>query len=661
MSTEQPSNVNGSNRNWRNRTGRLFKDAGTLTARTMKIPKAFFPLTHMLSTEEDVTVQQLSKVLDQVFVALYEHPITQHTQRLTDYLRRNKYIPNEESTENLIRFVINQSIMRSPVPVPEAVVNEFWNFFQELFSEPELKGLVELNLDISRLVLKTYEPLLADLINLIKHARRVNQHMINEIIGRVQVIRSDLLIIRRQIKALRYIKPFFQCEPRDFRSQAQIVAQMVREFGPFFIKMAQVAAANADFLPEEISKELAVFQQDVPPMNANEVLEAFQECFGMSPYERYFGFDAEKPIRSGSIGSVYLAKRPVLEDGNEVLQPIVIKVGRHNLDREFLMGKMVLGLAILSSHYWAPHSKLAPFLQAMVQQVDEFSKGFLQELDFGLEAELQTRFAQRSRESTVWQVPEVYNTSRRILEMEFLEDTVSLNKVPQVFSRTHGLKFQRNTAHQLLYTFLMQCFIYNEFHGDLHPGNILVGPKGELYLIDWGNVVNMEGKWKPVWDYVKAVLLADIEKLTQALINLSTDPALHRERADEIRQMLSETLRKKNIATITQQNYMKLFEEGIEGLHRRAQTIMQLMSNTQQLGMVMRSEYMHLSRSLYAFVGSYGGMFEGMPKYVMVIDALRTMTQFPMALMKDRFEIKRKNLRGQLKKRAEVSAVLRLI
>ena len=33
----------------------------------------------------------------------------------------------------------------------------------------------------------------------------------------------------------------FQADPKDFAAQAKIVAQMVREFGPFFIKMAQVA------------------------------------------------------------------------------------------------------------------------------------------------------------------------------------------------------------------------------------------------------------------------------------------------------------------------------------------------------------------------------------------------------------------------------------
>ena len=38
------------------------------------------------------------------------------------------------------------------VPVPDALVQEFWQFFNELFSSPELKGLGELTLDMVRLV-----------------------------------------------------------------------------------------------------------------------------------------------------------------------------------------------------------------------------------------------------------------------------------------------------------------------------------------------------------------------------------------------------------------------------------------------------------------------------------------------------------------------------
>src|SRR5690606_30270434 len=414
--------------------------------------------------------EELGEALDQLFDALYRHPVTSQSRAFTSYLRKARVLPNEETTENLIRFLVNQVVARSPVEIPDPIINEFWTFFHELMSAPELKGLVELNLDIVRSGLRTYEPLIADLINRDKQIRRFNQIALGEMMQKVHVLRGDLLILRRQIRAIRYIKPFLQTDPKDFAAQAQIVAQMVREFGPLFIKMAQVAAANADFLPDEIAKELRVFQEDVTPMTPEEVTIAFLECFGKMPAEMYFQLDLNKPLRSGSIGSVYVAKKAVVKDGIEVLVPVVVKVARHNLEREFQMGTLALELMLISSQYWAPHSKLLPFLEAMSRQVKEFTRGFEQELNFEDEAAIQRRFAERARQTKVWHVPQLFQSSGRILEMEYVEHAMAVNRA---IAQRHGRdrrRFQRRVAEKLLYTMLQHILVYNEFHGDLHPG-----------------------------------------------------------------------------------------------------------------------------------------------------------------------------------------------
>ncbi len=617
-------------------TGRLLRGAGEFTSRTVQIPVSFLPLLQLLGRNEPTDEEELSEVLDTLFQSLYEHPVTTHTRRLSDVLRRYKLIPNEQTTERLIHFVVNQAIMRSPVPVPEAIVSEFWGFFHELFSAPELKGLLELNLDIVRLVLRTYQPLLVDLINLLKDTRRVNQAMVNELVKRVRVIRGDLRIIRRQLRAIRYIKPFFQTDPEDFRAQAQIVAQMVREFGPFFIKMAQVAAANSDFLPDEISRELAVFQEDVPPMTPAEVRAAFIECYGKQPEEMFYDLDLDSPVRSGSIGSVYLAKKKDQAFGMEILRPVILKVGRHNLEREFLMGKTAIGLALLSSQYWAPHSKLAPFLEALLEQVDEFVRGFERELNFEIEAHVQRKFYRRARKTGVWRIPRVYSANHRILEMEYLDDAVSVNRAIEKLPHHRKEKFQRRMADRFLYTVLTHIFVYREFHGDLHPGNIMVNPDGDLFLIDWGNSVKLEGRWQKLWNYVSGVVFADVERLAEALIEISNNPTANRRRRAEIIATLRTTLEKKNITPLKRDSVRQLRREGLDGLHRRFQAAMQLMSNTQQLGVVIDSGYLHMSRSFFALSGSYATMYDGLPKSLMAIDVMRTFAHFPVDLAKDR-------------------------
>lgn len=609
----------------------LLRDLGALTVSTYRVTQGFKPLFNQLAAEADITREELSSSIDVVFESLYRHPLLRSTERVTAYLRARRLIPNEQSTEDLIRFVVEQAVARSPVQVPDAIVQEFWRFFDELFASPELKGLGELSLDMVRLVLRTYEPLLVETINVLKAGRRFNEWQLREVMLRAATVRGDVAIMRRQIRALRYIKPFFQADPKDFRAQAQIIASMVREFGPFFVKMAQVAAANADFLPEEIARELAVFHEDVPPMTAAEVEAAFLECYGRAPHELYMDFDTARPVRSGSIGSVYVAKKPFLENGLEVLRPVVVKIGRQNLDREFAIGKLVLGLAIMSSQYWAPHSKLAPFLRAMQEQVDEFVAGFMMELDFDQEARNHERFYDRSLRSALWRVPALYSHTHRIIEMEYLSDATSLTRAMRRLSRRDRRRFQARIAERLLYSVLHHGFVYGEIHGDLHPGNVMVGSDGALHLIDWGNVVSLDGKWRAVWDYLAAAVLADTQLLTDTLIEMSTHPRENAARRDEIRAALDETLQRKGVTPLNRQNFISQLQRGgLKGLYLRGQTVIHLMSNTQQAGLVLRRDYLHLSRALFAAAGSFSTLYENESKSLLLRDLGVSFARLPL-------------------------------
>lgn len=639
------------------------KDLAIQTAQlpgsTAKVAKAFVPLTSLLGGETHITDERFSQELDRIFEALYEHPLTEQTRRITTYLRSRNVLPNEGSTESLIRYVLNESVARSPIPVPQQIVDEFWTFFHELMSDPELRGLADLGLDITRLILKTYEPLLVEVINELKDIFYSNQNRMDALLRRVQVVRSDLKIIRRQIKALRYIRPFFQADPKDYRAQAQIVAQMVREFGPFFIKMAQVAAATADFLPEEIARELEVFQEDVPPMSALEARQALIDSFGRPPEEIYFGFDAERPIKSGSIGSVYLAKKPIMINNVEHLVPVIIKIGRHNLDREFLMGKTSIGLMLVSSQYWAPHGKLTPFLKAMTEQIDGFVEGFRGELQFEREAAVQANFSRRAQNSLIWRVPEVYSATERVIEMEYVEGAVNISRAVHHFKPRDPIAYRRELARKFLFTILTQIFVYQEVHGDLHPGNVMVDRDGRLHLIDWGNTIQLAGKILPVLNYLKGAMVANPDAITDALIAISTDPQAALARRNEIREALVRTLDKKSIKPLSYDFAWMLYQEGPEGWLQRANTLMHLMSNTQQLGLVVRGEYLHLSRSLVAMIATLGNLYDGVPRYRAVADILLTINGFPARLLQDFLRSKKTEIRsmvGALARRAVFAA-----
>lgn len=640
----------------RQRTGNALKGVSELALSTAKLPSAFVPIAQLLVSQQDVQRETLAYELDRLFAILSHHPISDHSRSLTQTLRRYKIIPNEETTEGLIRFLVKQVVARSPVEIPDAVIEEFWQFFHELNNAPEMKGLVELNLEITRSVLRTYEPLLVDLMNRVKHVRRFNQTAIGDMVYKARILRSDAVILRRQIRAIRYIKPFLQTDPKDFSAQAQIVAQMVREFGPLFIKMAQVAAANADFLPEEIARELKVFQQDVAPMTEEEVTQAFLDSVGKRPGEVYFGFDPAKPLRSGSIGSVFLAKKPVKRDGMEVLVPVIVKVARHNLEREFQMGSLALELMLISSQYWAPHSKILPFLESMSKQVKEFTKGFEQELNFQGEAAIQKRFAERSKSSSYWSVPELYSVNGHVIEMEYLENALSIHQLIRELTSLDRERVQRKVADTFLYTIMEHIFVYQEFHGDLHPGNILVSPEGELFLIDWGNTVDMKNKWRLIRQYVAGALAADIGRLADSLIEMSTHPEENRAKRSEILEALRQTLEKKGVTPLKGKALKTLMAEGVPGLHRRLQSIMHLLSNTYQLGIVIQSDYLHLSRSLAAMAATYMALYDGLPRTQLATDLTLGIAQFPYRLAKDKLKLEWRHMQQRWTGEAPVKA-----
>ncbi len=614
----------------KDRTYKLVRSTSDFTVGVAKIYRSLLPLVELINRKSEISEEELNKALDEIFLALHEHPVTLQLRNLTSRMRSDNLLPNEESTENLIRFLVDQVTARSVVAIPTEITDEFWKFFNELMSDPELKGLGEISLDVLRIFLTAYEPLLVQVINQLKDLRKVNDTRMREILQNTQVVRQDLVIFRRQIKALRHIREFFATDPEDFKGQAEIMAQMVREFGPFFIKMAQVAAASSDFLPEEMTEALAVFQEDVEPMTPDEVEQAFMECYGELPTQRYYGFDTAKPLKSGSIASVYLAQKPLVnKKGRQLLTPVVVKVGRHNLEREFLIGKTVIKLAILSSQYWAPHSKVSPFFSSWLAQVDVFVEGFREELDFEAEAENQARFAQRASFSDGWHVPRVYQRTRRIIEMEFVESASSLNTAFPYPGGRKDKRSRRKIGRMFLHTVISHLFIYREFHGDLHPGNILVDEKERLHFIDWGNTVDISLIWKPALKYLQAVLAADAEAIADAMIQLGTDTKTMSASRNELTRLVEQALTDANIKPLGYDFLLTLYKEGQEGLIKRAELAINLATAISRQGIVIRSDYMHLTRSLTAMIGSYLGIYRGLPRMALIQDISQVLIQFP--------------------------------
>jgi len=171
----------------------------------------------------------------------------------------------------------------------------------------------------------------------------------------------------------------------------------------------------------------------------------------------------------------------------------------------------------------------------------------------------------------------------------------------------------------------------------------MASPDGSLYLIDWGNVVDMRGKWVMIRDYLMAVLMGDTPRLADCLITMSTDPQGNLERRDEIIEALDETLAKKGVTPLTEEPLRRLYREGQSGLQLRLQTAAHLASNAYQLRLVLQSDYLHLSRSLMAMGGTYANLYKGLSSLTMARDFAVDLTLFPVNMVRQRLSRRRRS------------------
>ena len=158
----------------KDRTYRLMRNTGEFTVGIARIYRSLLPLIELINRRQDVTEAELSAALDEIFKALRAHPVTLQLRNLTTRMRSENLLPNEESTENLIHFLVDQVTARSVVTIPQEITDEFWKFFNELMGDPELQGLGEVSLDVLRIFLTAYEPLIVQVMNQLKDLRNVN-------------------------------------------------------------------------------------------------------------------------------------------------------------------------------------------------------------------------------------------------------------------------------------------------------------------------------------------------------------------------------------------------------------------------------------------------------------------------------------------------------
>jgi len=248
------------------------------------------------------------------------------------------------------------------------------------------------------------------------------------------------------------------------------VTRALTELGPTFVKLGQILSTRQDILPEEYCEAFTRLQDDVGPLPFpdieavldDELDEGWRELIALDP----------EPLATASIAQVH---RGTLADGTGV----VLKVQRPGIARTIRADLNIL--------YFLARRLLAEYPEAISFQplgmLGEFDRSITSELDFEAEAGHMRVFQRNFAGDPEVRIPAVFDqlTSERVLCMEFLDGV----KMRRARAAGHDMQVVGDRYLRVAYDML---FVHGMFHGDLHPGNVIVLPGEVIGLIDFGMV-----------------------------------------------------------------------------------------------------------------------------------------------------------------------------
>ena len=254
-------------------------------------------------------------------------------------------------------------------------------------------------------------------------------------------------------------------------SRGERLRKSLEELGPIFVKFGQLLSTRPDLVPEDISAELAVLQDNVPPFSSELFKQNVELALSGSVDELFLSFEPD-PLASASVAQVHAA---VLADGRDV----VVKAVRPNIEKTIRKDIALLyTLARLVKKYSEDGERLHP-----LEVVKDYESVILEELNLQSEGANGSLLRHNFADSSMLHVPEIYwpYSNKDVLVMERIYG-IPVTDLDQL--KAAGVDFKL-LAQRGVEIFFTQVFEHNFFHADMHPGNIFVdatNPKSPTYI-----------------------------------------------------------------------------------------------------------------------------------------------------------------------------------
>jgi predicted unusual protein kinase regulating ubiquinone biosynthesis (AarF/ABC1/UbiB family) len=292
---------------------------------------------------------------------------------------------------------------------------------------------------------------------------------------------------------------------------AQDVAQVLGGMKGAIMKAGQMLSFIADGLPPEAQQALATLQQDVPPMAPSLAAGVVRAELGADPEKVFLEWNPT-PLGAASIGQVH---RAVTRDGRvvavKVQYPGVDKAIKSDLDNAEMLYGLFASFALKNLD--------------VKSLVDELRARMADELDYRLEARLQTEFAERYDGHPFIHVPKIVPelSTQRVLTSEWVDGMRFDDFIARVDEPT------RQKAAEVMFRFAQGAIQHHHvFNGDPHPGNYIFHADGHVTFLDFGLVKRWgPGELESLTGVLDCILERDVHGAIRAAIDAGFLPRNH--------------------------------------------------------------------------------------------------------------------------------------
>ncbi|AXQ78763.1 AarF/ABC1/UbiB kinase family protein [Streptococcus chenjunshii] len=289
----------------------------------------------------------------------------------------------------------------------------------------------------------------------------------------------------------------------------QTVPQKLRaafeELGPSFVKIGQILSTRSDLLPEPYIKELSKLQDSVLPLPAGQALQAIEAELGQ-PVGRVFRTVSEEPLASASVAQTH---RAVFLSGQEV----VIKIQRPHLTE--IISEDIAILLRLSKKMPKRFLPSVDLREVLLQLKESLAA----EIDFRQEAQAMLDFAEKNQSVNCLAVPQVFTdfTTRHMIVEEYIPG-IPINHYEALLKEGYDLE---DIGRKLMLSFIKQVFKDGYFHGDPHPGNLLIH-NNKIYFIDFGIMGQLQDDMRAsLNDVLYSFTTQDVDGMAKAILTVT--------------------------------------------------------------------------------------------------------------------------------------------